>query len=67
MMYFIIDGYNLIGRQKGLRGDIRIKTGETYKRSLTLSAGHSHLVTVVFDGWRTAGSLNTKRMWEMYP
>ncbi len=25
MMYFIIDGYNLIGRQKGLRGNIESK------------------------------------------
>ena len=48
----LIDGYNFIGRQKGLRGDLEAKRK---KLLADLSRYHrlkGYPVTVVFDGWR---------------
>ena len=52
-MHMLIDGYNFIGRQKGLRGDLEAKRK---KLLADLSRYHQikgYLITVVFDGWRS--------------
>lgn len=53
MMHFIIDGYNLIGRQKGLRGDIESRRERLIENLSRYQQATGHHVTVVFDGWRT--------------
>ena len=53
MMHFIIDGYNLIGRQKGLRGDIESRRERLIEDLSRYQQVTGHHVTVVFDGWRT--------------
>ncbi len=49
----LIDGYNFIGRQKGLRGDLEAKRK---KLIVDLSRYHhrkGYPITVVFDGWQS--------------
>ncbi len=53
MLHVLIDGYNFIGRQKGLRGDLEAKRK---KLLADLSRYHQlkgYPITVVFDGWRS--------------
>jgi len=53
MIHFIIDGYNMIGRQKGLRGDIASKRERLIEYLSYYRQATGHSITVVFDGWRT--------------
>ncbi|HEY4485423.1 MAG TPA: NYN domain-containing protein [Nitrospiria bacterium] len=46
----IVDGYNFIGRQKGLRGNIEAKREQLIDRLAQYRAHKGHAVTVVFDG-----------------
>ncbi|HLB01579.1 MAG TPA: NYN domain-containing protein [Nitrospiria bacterium] len=59
-MHMLIDGYNFIGRQKGLRGDLDAKRK---KLLADLSRYHrlkGYPVTVVFDGWREGWEVEHK-------
>lgn len=49
----IVDGYNLIGREKGLHGNIETRREELINRLARYRAVKGHPVTVVFDGWRS--------------
>lgn len=49
----IVDGYNFIGRDKGLRGDIEGKREQLIGRLSGYYARKGHPVTVVFDGGRS--------------
>ncbi len=52
-MHLIIDGYNFIGRQGGLRGDIEGKRGRLISDLRRYRKIKHHDVTVVFDGTRS--------------
>ncbi len=47
----IIDGYNLIGAEKGLRGDIEARRNELISRLCAYQARKGIPITIVFDGW----------------
>ncbi len=47
----IVDGYNFIGSEKGLRGDIEARREELIGRLARYRALKGYSVAVVFDGW----------------
>ena len=49
-MRIIVDGYNFIGREKGLRGDLRGKRQKLIERLSVYRKARGFQVTVVFDG-----------------
>ncbi|HTN44483.1 MAG TPA: NYN domain-containing protein [Nitrospiria bacterium] len=49
----IVDGYNFIGREKGLQGNIEARREELIDRLARYQGLKGHPVTVVFDGWRS--------------
>lgn len=55
-LHIIIDGYNVIGSDQGLRGDLDAKRAELLRELKGYQARKDHGITVVFDGWR-AGRL----------
>jgi predicted RNA-binding protein with PIN domain len=52
-MEIIIDGYNLIGRDGGLRGSLEHKRSWLVQQLGAFRQRKSFEVTVVFDGWRS--------------
>ena len=56
-MDLIIDGYNLIGTEKGLRGTLEPKRNWLIQKLFRYQKRKGFNVTVVFDGWRS-GSVN---------
>jgi len=51
-LHIIIDGYNVIGSEQGLRGDLEAKRSELLTELKRYHARKNHPITVVFDGWR---------------
>lgn len=49
----IVDGYNFIGSQSGLRGDIEARREELIRRLAAYRGQKGYALTVVFDGWRS--------------
>lgn len=49
----IVDGYNLIGSDKGLRGDLEQKREQLIERLQRYHDLKGYPITVVFDGWRS--------------
>jgi uncharacterized protein len=49
----IVDGYNFIGSQKGLRGDIEARREELIRRLAAYRGQKGYVLTVVFDGWQS--------------
>lgn len=54
--HIVIDGYNVIGSEQGLRGDLDAKRSELLHELKGYQARKNYSITVVFDGWR-AGRL----------
>jgi len=52
-MHMLIDGYNFIGRQKGLRGDLEAKRRKLLADLSRYQQIKDHSITVVFDGWQS--------------
>ena len=52
-MDIIIDGYNLIGSERGLRGDLEHQRNWLLQRLLLYQQVRGHTVVLVFDGWKT--------------
>jgi predicted RNA-binding protein with PIN domain len=52
-MRIIIDGYNLIGSDRGLRGDLEGKRKQLIQRLQQYRESKDHPITLVFDGWRS--------------
>lgn len=52
-IHIVIDGYNLIGNDKGLRGDLEVKREELIQRLKVYHERKGHPLTLVFDGWRS--------------
>lgn len=51
-LHIIIDGYNVIGSEQGLRGDLDAKRSALLRELKQYQARKAHGITVVFDGWR---------------
>jgi len=49
----IVDGYNFIGKKKGLHGDIRGRREELIRHLARYQEIKGFPVTVVFDGWQS--------------
>jgi predicted RNA-binding protein with PIN domain len=56
-MEIIIDGYNLIGSDSGLTGNLEHKRNVLLRQLVAYHQLKGHTITVVFDGWRS-GSTN---------
>lgn len=52
-IHIIVDGYNLIGSETGLRGDIEGKRGQLVQKLQRYKEQREYPITVVFDGWRS--------------
>ena len=50
--HIVVDGYNVIGSEEGLRGDLEQKRGDLVKEIGEYQARTGHVLTTVFDGWR---------------
>lgn len=55
-MEIIVDGYNLIGSDAGLTGDLEHKRNWLVQQLANYRKIKGHGVTVVFDGWRSGWS-----------
>jgi len=55
-LHIVIDGYNLIGSEKGLVGKLDGKRNELIQRLQSYQERKSYDITVVFDGWRSGGA-----------
>lgn len=51
--HIIIDGYNLIGAEKGLIGNLEGKRNQLLKQLQEYQERKGFPITVVFDGWRS--------------
>ena len=58
--HIVVDGYNVIGSEKGLRGDLEQKRNDLIREVLLYQERVGHTLTTVFDGWR-AGRKNETR------
>jgi predicted RNA-binding protein with PIN domain len=56
-MEIIIDGYNVIGSDTGLTGNLEHKRNSLVQQLVSYHQNKGHGVTVVFDGWRS-GSID---------
>jgi len=52
-MQIVVDGYNLIGSERGLRGDLEGKRNRLIQRLQQYRGKKGFGVIVVFDGWRS--------------
>jgi len=52
-LHIIIDGYNLIGSEKGLTGSLELKRNRLIRQLQQYREGKGYPITVVFDGWRS--------------
>lgn len=50
--HIVVDGYNVIGSEQGLRGDLEQKRNALVKEAAAYQARTGHTLTIVFDGWR---------------
>ena len=48
----VVDGYNVIGSEQGLRGDLEQRRAELIEEVARYQARTGHVLTTVFDGWR---------------
>ena len=52
-IHIIIDGYNLIGGEKGLRRNLEGQRNELIRQLQRYQESKGYPITVVFDGWRS--------------
>jgi hypothetical protein len=55
-MEIIIDGYNVIGSDTGLAGNLEHKRNSLVQQLASYHKNKGHGVTVVFDGWRSGST-----------
>jgi len=51
--HLIVDGYNFIGHDGGLHGDLRVRRDRLIQQLAAYHRQRGHRLTVVFDGWRS--------------
>lgn len=56
----IVDGYNLIGSEKGLRGKLENQRNRLIQELRNYQERKGYLTTVVFDGWRAGWIYETE-------
>lgn len=62
-MDIIVDGYNIIGSEQGLRGALEPKRNRLIQRLALYQKIKPFQITVVFDGWRTGqNQMTTQKM-----
>jgi predicted RNA-binding protein with PIN domain len=59
-MHLIIDGYNLIGSEKGLRGNLEQRRKDLIEKLREYQDRKGCPITVVFDGWRSGWIYQTE-------
>ena len=59
--HIVVDGYNVIGSEQGLRGDLEQKRAELIKKVTRYQARTGHVLTTVFDGWRAGRLAETRQ------
>jgi len=52
-IHIILDGYNLIGSEKGLRGSLELRRNQLIRQLQQYRQRKGYPITVVFDGWRS--------------
>ncbi len=52
-IHIIIDGYNLIGSEKGLTGNLEAQRDSLVRQLRRYQESKGYPITVVFDGWRS--------------
>lgn len=62
-LHLVIDGYNLIGSDKGLRGNLEERRKELIRELQRYHERKSYPITVVFDGWRSGGVEEAEERW----
>jgi predicted RNA-binding protein with PIN domain len=63
-MEVIIDGYNLIGIDGGLRGSLEHKRNWLIQQLSTYRKAKGFSITVVFDGWRSGWVNEAEKKWD---
>lgn len=59
--HIVVDGYNVIGSEQGLRGDLEHKRNALVKEVVAYQARIGHSLTTVFDGWRNGRDDETRQ------
>ena len=59
--HIVVDGYNVIGSEQGLRGDLEQKRADLIREVTLYQERTGHALTTVFDGWRAGRKEET---WE---
>ena len=59
--HIVVDGYNVIGSEQGLRGDLEQKRAGLVKEVARYQERTGHAVTTVFDGWRAGRTEETRQ------
>ncbi len=59
--HIVVDGYNVIGSEQGLRGDLEQKRAGLVKEVTAYQERTGHSLTTVFDGWRNG---RTDETWQ---
>ncbi len=58
--HIVVDGYNVIGSEHGLRGDLEQKRTDLIREAARYQARTGHWLTTVFDGWRAGRTEETR-------
>ncbi len=59
--HIVIDGYNVIGSEQGLRGDLERKRADLVSEVVLYQKRTGHSLTTVFDGWRAGPTDETRQ------
>jgi uncharacterized protein len=60
-LHIVVDGYNVIGSDKGLRGDLEGKRDRLIEQLQRYRQKKGYPVTLVFDGWRSGWPTEVQR------
>lgn len=58
--HIVVDGYNVIGSEQGLRGDLEQKRADLIREVALYQERTGHALTTVFDGWRAGRTEETR-------
>ena len=58
--HIVVDGYNVVGSEKGLRGDLEQKRADLIREVALYQERTGHALTTVFDGWRAGRREETR-------
>ena len=58
--HIVVDGYNVVGSEEGLRGDLEQKRNDLIREVTLYQERTGHALTTVFDGWRAGRREETR-------